>query len=118
MMMLVTVAAMMAALLMALSGAALAQEARGGGDVCVSDRGETLIDIGASSCYTGPASQAVAVNDSFAYSDFDGGEALAVNHSEALAEVDSEAVAVNHSDAFAFDSCSATALNGEVERCP
>ena len=108
-MMLVTVAAMIqVALLMALSGAALAQEDRGGADVCVSDRGETLIDIGTSNCFSDPTSQAVAVNDS---------EAIAGSDSEAVA-VDSTAFSDFDSEALAFDSCSATALNGELEFCP
>ena len=91
----VTVAAMMAALLMALPGAALAD------DVCVSHEGETIYDSGPSRCSSDPTSQAVAVNYSFA-----------------SAASDSEAVAVNHSFAYAEDHCVATALNGEVESCP
>ena len=43
------VAAMMA-LMLALSGAALAQEAPGGGDVCVSIKGDTKVDKGETTC--------------------------------------------------------------------
>ncbi len=145
--MLVTEVVPMAALLMALSGAALAQT-RGGGDVCLSQGGQTIYDSGPSDCGADPDSQAVTVNHSYAEVDSDSqavavngsgifaarssqavavnhsgavplfdSQAVAVNHSFAGAAVDSEAVAVNHSDAFASHSCSATALNGEEEDC-
>ena len=95
-MMLFTVAALlMAAVMMALAGAALA-------DVCVSAEGETIYDSGGpSSCFSDPTSEAVAVTNSSAF-----------------ASLDSEAVAVNESSALAIDHCAATALNGEVESCP
>src|SRR5215216_4637048 len=99
---------MMAALLMALSGAALAQD-RGGADVCVSDEGELLVDIGASNCFSDATSQAVAINDSGAPG-FDG-EAVAVNHSLVFASFDSEAMAVNHSEATADFDSEAVAVN-------
>ncbi len=99
MILLVTVAAMMAAM-MALSGAALAQ-ARGGGDVCVSQGGQTIYDMGASSCFSNPTSQAVAINHSFAD-----------------ARNDSQAVAINRSVAIARNVCSVAALNGQNETCP
>jgi hypothetical protein len=55
---LVTVALMMVAWMMALSGAALAQ----GGDVCVSNKGDTKVDRGDSTCSSDETSRAVAVN--------------------------------------------------------
>ena len=124
-MLLFTVAATMAAM-MALPGAALAD------DVCVSHEGETIYDSGPSRCSSDPTSQAVAVNGSEASPQIDseavaandsgaisafGGDAFAYNDSAAFAYNDSEAVAVNHSVAFANADCSATALNGEEESC-
>jgi type 1 fimbria pilin len=93
-MLLVTVAAMMAAML-ALSGAALAQ-----GDVCVSIKGETPVDKGDSECFSDTTSQAVAVNDS---------DALAIN--------DSNAVAVNKAWAIGLQDCTVTAQNGDIDVC-
>ena len=57
-----TVAAMMA-LMMAMSGVALAQ---GSADVCVSNKGETKVDKGDSTCFSDSTSHAVAHNDSTA----------------------------------------------------
>ena len=48
------------ALMMAVSGVAAAQ----GGDVCVSNKGETKVQKGESSCNSDSTSHAVATNDS------------------------------------------------------
>src|ERR671910_1155385 len=63
---LLTVAAMMLAVMMALSGVAQAQ----GGDVCVSLQGETTVQMGTSTCTSDATSHAVAVNDSEAVAQF------------------------------------------------
>ena len=107
-MVLVTVSAMMAAMI-ALSGAALAQP-RGGDDVCVSHEGETIYDNGASDCPSRPNSTAVAINNSFAFAD-DDGQAVAVDHSAADATIDSQAVAINHSFASAINDSGAVAID-------
>ena len=90
------------AAMVAVSGAALAQEPRGGADVCVSQGGQTIYDMGASSCFSNPTSQAVAIN----HSDF------------AAAQNNSQAVAINRSVAIARNVCSVAALNGQNETCP
>ena len=59
MLLLMTVAATMA-LMMAISGVAVAQ----GGDVCVSNKGETKVQKGDSSCFSDATSHAVATNGS------------------------------------------------------
>jgi len=122
--MLVTVVVFMAATMMALAGAALAQEDRGGADVCVSQDGQTIYDSGPSFCRSGATSQAVAVNNSEAEAGrnstavavndsftnpFDNSEGVAVNNSFAGADTDSEA--------YALDHCVATAFHGEEEVC-
>ena len=142
-----TTSMILAAMLMALAGAALAQPG-GGPDVCVSIKGDTKVDKGESTCFSNSTSKAVAVkgsyavayrdsrahavNDSLATADRDS-RAHAVNNSFAIAYRDSRAHAVNNSSAFAFDDsrahavnnsfafawfeCVATAQNGEVEDC-
>jgi redox-regulated HSP33 family molecular chaperone len=90
----------MAACLVMASGVALAQEAPGGGDVCVSIKGDTKVDKGASECSSDETSKAVAVKDSSAF-----------------AEDDSKARATNNSSALAFFGCTATAQNGELVGC-
>jgi len=58
---LLTVVALMV-VMVALSGATLAQ----GGDVCVSNKGQTKVQKGTSSCSSDATSHAVATNDSTA----------------------------------------------------
>jgi hypothetical protein len=58
----VVVSAVMMAAMMAISGVALAQ----GADVCVSNKGETKVQKGASSCSSDSTSHAVAHKDSSA----------------------------------------------------
>ena len=91
---LLAVAAMMA-LMMALSEAALAEA-----DVCVSIKGDTKVDEGASSCVSFPDSRAVAVNDS---------DAIALNNATA--------VAVNDSFALGVIDCTITVQNGGFDAC-
>ena len=93
---LLTVAAMMLAVMMALSGVAQAQ----GGDVCVSLQGETTVQMGTSTCTSDATSHAVAVNDS-----------------EAVAQFGSNAVAVNDSLALGLHECTVTAQNGDIDVC-
>jgi hypothetical protein len=87
-MLLMVSVALMLGLMVALSGAALAQ----GADVCVSIKGETKVDRGESTYGSSDTSHAVAFDDS-------------------------KATATNNSFAEAFD-CTATAHNGEGETCP
>jgi hypothetical protein len=56
MLLLMTVGAMLAALMITLSGVALAQ----GGDVCVSNKGDSKVDKGDSTCSSDSTSHAVA----------------------------------------------------------
>ena len=107
--------ALMLALTLAVSGTALAQP--GGGDVCVSIKGDTKVDRGESECFSDPTSKAVVVNDSLAFA-VDDSRAGATNDSLAAAGDDSRARATNGSRAFAEDDCNASANNGERERCP
>jgi hypothetical protein len=95
---LVLLLTVMAAAVVLASGVALAQPG-GAADVCVSIKGDTKVDKGASSCLTDTTGKAVAVNDS-----------------DALAFDNSKATAVNNSFAGALD-CVATAQNGEMEFC-
>ena len=77
--------ATVAAVTIALPGAAaLAQEEgdRGGGDVCVSVKGDTKVDRGDSECSSDETSRAVAIKDSDAFAEQDS-RATAVNDSEA-----------------------------------
>jgi hypothetical protein len=83
-------AAIMVAML-AMSGVALA---KGGADVCVSNKGETKVDKGDSSCFSDSTSHAVATKDS-----------------NAVAVEDSKAQAHNNSNAAAVDGAHATAVN-------
>ena len=112
--------AAVAAVTIALSGAAaLAQEEgdRGGGDVCVSVKGDTKVDRGASECSSDETSHAVAVKNSEAIA-LEDSRATAVNDSFARAAFDSDARAVNDSQAGALRDCTATARNGEEVICP
>ena len=125
--------AVMLALMVGLSGAALAQPGGGGPDVCVSIKGDTKVDKGESGCRSDETSKAVAVNDSYANAIFgsdatavndsvafasDNGDATAINDSYADASDNSDATAVNDSVAWARQDCVATAHNGEGEFCP
>ncbi len=76
-------AMMLLVAMMAVSGAALAQ----GGEVSVSNNGETKVGRGTSTCSSDATSHAVAVNDS-----------------EAGTFINSEATATNSSAARAFDN--------------
>ena len=107
---LLTVAAMMA-LMMAMSGVALAQA-----DVCVSIKGETKAQKGNSVCESDTTSRAIAIKDSQANADF-GSDAKAINGSDAIARFDSTATATNDGQANANDNCTATAQNGEDVIC-
>jgi hypothetical protein len=69
---LLVLVAMMLVAMMALSGAVLAQ----GADVCVSNKGDTKVDKGPSTCTSDSTSHAVAVK---------GSEAIATNSSKARA---------------------------------
>src|SRR5918994_7954314 len=95
-MVLLAATAMMAAML-AIPGVALAQ----GGDVCVSNKGDTKVQTGSSTCFSDSTSQAVAVGDNTAF-----------------ATQNSKARALKNSDAVALDNCSATADDGLREGCP
>ncbi|HEV2123529.1 MAG TPA: hypothetical protein VGW38_12235, partial [Chloroflexota bacterium] len=124
--------AVMLAMMVALSGAALAQPG-GAADVCVSIKGDTKVDKGESECFSDETSKAVAVNNSLARAFFDDSKAHAVNNSTAEAFLNSKATAVNDSyagadrnsratavndsAALAFENCVATARNDEVEVC-
>jgi hypothetical protein len=120
-----TVAAMLA-VMMSLSGVALAQ----GCDVCVSIKGELKVNSegGTSTCSSQPGTQsrAVAVNGSTAHASGDstalaintsvatasnGSDSKAINRSFANANVNSEATAINRSFAVAFEDSEATATN-------
>ena len=130
---LVLLLTVMAAAVVMASGVALAQEAPRGGDVCVSIKGDTKVDKGASECFSDETSKAVAVNNSLARAFFDDSKAHAVNNSTAEAflnskatavndsyagaDRNSKATAVNDSAALAFENCVATARNDEVEVC-
>ena len=122
--MLMVTVALMLGLMVALSGAALAQ----GADVCVSIKGETKVQKGESFCQSDETSRAVAVNAMYAVAlgdskavavnngsqafAFDNGKATAVNDfSLAVAELDSKATAVNHSLASSYGSSAARGVN-------
>jgi hypothetical protein len=107
---LASVVAVAAALMAAMSGAALA-------DVCASRGGETVVLGGTSTCFSDSTSQAAALNGSSAGAAFDS-QAVAANNSRALANYGSQAVALNGSTAFANFNCVATALSGEEDICP
>jgi len=95
MLLLMTAGAIWAALMMTLFGVALAQ---GGADVCVSNKGETKVQKGDSTCSSGATSHAVATKDSSATS----------------VGFDNKASATNGSDATSVGSdCTAKAHNGE-----
>jgi hypothetical protein len=108
-----TVAAMMAALMMSLSGVALAQ----GGDVCVSVKGEVRADSegGPSDCFSDSTSLAVAVNNSTAVA-LANSKAKAINNSQVFTGDDSKTTAINDSDAFALFNSEATAINDSTAR--
>src|ERR687897_392815 len=98
-MFLLAATAMLAAMI-AIPGVALAQD----GDVCVSNKGDTKVQTGSSTCFSDSTSQAVAVDDSFAQAQ-DNSQAAATDGSEAQAYVNSEATATDGSVAYAqFDS--------------
>ena len=82
--------AMMAAVMLSVSGVALAQ----GGDVCVSIKGDEKVDKGDSECFSDETSKAVATKDS---------AAVAVDNSKAIAHNDGVAVAVEDSSAMAVN---------------
>ena len=113
--------ALMMALMMAVSGVALAQ----GGDVCVSNKGQTKDQRGTSTCSSDSISRALAVNESSATA-VNNSQATAINNSVATASANSqatasagtysEATAVNDSTAIALGNC--TARNGETAKCP
>ena len=94
-MVLLAASAMMAAML-AMPGVALAEA-----DVCVSIKGHTKVDEGASSCFSSPDSRAVAVNSS---------DALALNNATAVAVNDSFALGV-------IDCTIVTTQPGELDAC-
>jgi hypothetical protein len=98
MLLLMTLGAMMAALMMTLSGVALAQ---GGADVCVSIKGEEKVDKGGSTCSSEDASKAVAVNSSDAIA-LNDATAVALNDSYALGVIDCTIVTTQPGD---FDAC-------------
>jgi hypothetical protein len=108
---LVTSALMLVALMMAVSGAALAQ-----GDVSVSNKGETKVQKGISTCGSDSTSHAVAHNDSEAFA-VDDSNAKATNDSSVMAVDDGNAQAHKDSFAGAFGDCTATAQNGEDVTC-
>src|SRR5918993_1204590 len=101
-MVLLAATAMMVAM-MAIPGVALAQ----GGDVCVSNKGDTKVQKGSSTCFSDSTSQAVAVGDSSAFA-FDNSKARALKNSGAAAEDNSQATATDGSTALAEDNSEAT----------
>jgi hypothetical protein len=102
--------AVMTALIMAFSGVAAAQ----GGDVCVSNKGETKVQKGASTCSSSPTSHAVATNGSDATANGSDSKANAHNDSSATTVgSDNKASATNGSSATCVGSdCTAKAHNG------
>jgi len=85
------------------------------GDVCVSVHGATRVSNGASQCFSDSTSKAVAVNNSIAFSAIGGGgQAVAVNGSNATGVSDGQAVAVNGSQAIGEFDGQAIAVNGST----
>jgi hypothetical protein len=113
--MLATLAALVVGM-MAVCGVALAQ---GGADVCVSNKGETKVQKGDSTCFSDSTSHAVATNDSDATAIGDSNKANAHNDSSATSVGTGNKTQANN------DSCATSvgagnktqAQNGEHVNC-